>query len=81
MASSNTEPSAVTDTDIEKSSSPPTLPDPDVVDWEGPEDPTNPLNWPKSKKTVVVALVSILTLLRYTTFSPILVSGTNTIPV
>ena len=21
------------------------LPDPDVVDWDGPDDPANPMNW------------------------------------
>lgn len=34
--------------------------DPDLVDWEGPNDPGNPQNWPKSKKWLTtMALASI----------------------
>lgn len=36
-----------------------------VVDWDGPNDPTNPLNWPKSMRIGHVALVSIITLIAY----------------
>ena len=36
--------------------------DPNVVDWDGPDDPANPLNWPGSKKTLHVAIVSLFTL-------------------
>ncbi|KUI56335.1 hypothetical protein VP1G_03671 [Cytospora mali] len=34
-------------------------PDPNVVDWDGPDDPANPRNWPKKKKMLNVALVSL----------------------
>ena len=36
-----------------------------VVDWDGPNNPTNPLNWPKSIRIGHVALVSIITLIAY----------------
>ncbi|KAL4733434.1 major facilitator superfamily domain-containing protein [Aspergillus similis] len=45
----------------------------DVVDWDGPDDPANPLNWPKAKKKVQVIFVSIFTLyanLAATMFAP-----------
>ncbi|KAF7155444.1 hypothetical protein CNMCM5623_007515 [Aspergillus felis] len=44
-----------------------------VVDWVGPDDPANPLNWPKAKKKVQVIFVSIFTLyanLAATMFAP-----------
>ncbi|KIW27664.1 uncharacterized protein PV07_07387 [Cladophialophora immunda] len=37
--------------------------DPDVVGWDGPNDPENPLNWPARKKWTNVALLSLITLL------------------
>jgi hypothetical protein len=39
--------------------------DPDVVDWDGPNDPANPMNWPDSKKWFNIAILSILTLITY----------------
>ncbi|KAI9370223.1 major facilitator superfamily domain-containing protein [Aspergillus egyptiacus] len=38
--------------------------DPFVVDWDGPDDPENPMNWPSRRKalaTTTIALISILT--------------------
>ncbi|RQM04528.1 hypothetical protein DH86_00004445 [Scytalidium sp. 3C] len=35
--------------------------DPNLVGWEGPDDPQNPQNWPKSKKYLVTVLYAILT--------------------
>ncbi len=32
----------------------------DVVDWDGPEDLRNPMNWSKGKRLSHVALVSII---------------------
>jgi hypothetical protein len=32
-----------------------------VIDWDGPADPENPLNWPRGKRVSHVALVSIIT--------------------
>ncbi|KAH8646838.1 major facilitator superfamily domain-containing protein [Xylariales sp. PMI_506] len=35
----------------------------DVVDFDGPEDPSNPLNWPTWKKTCSIGTISLITLL------------------
>lgn len=53
---------SVDDTDLSK---PIELKDPNVVDWDGPDDPANPLNWPASHKNIHVAIVSIFTLTAY----------------
>lgn len=37
--------------------------DPDVVDWDGPNDPENPLNWPESRKRINLLLLSVLTVI------------------
>lgn len=37
--------------------------EPNIVDWDGPNDPENPMNWPTSKKCGAVGLVSLITLL------------------
>ena len=47
--------------------------DPDLVDWEGPDDPANPRNWSKAFKMANVLLVSLSVLycnLATTMFSP-----------
>lgn len=36
--------------------------DPNLVDWDGPDDPENPMNWSDKKKWLNVATLSILTL-------------------
>jgi hypothetical protein len=38
-------------------------PDPNIVDFDGPDDPENPLNWKASKKWGMVTLVSAITFL------------------
>ncbi|MCJ1248048.1 hypothetical protein MMC30_005263 [Trapelia coarctata] len=35
--------------------------DPDLVDWDGPDDPANPMNWPVSKKWIVTISFSCMT--------------------
>lgn len=40
-----------------------TIDDPNVVDWESPDDPARPLNWSAAKKWKNVLVVSTLTLL------------------
>ena len=35
--------------------------DPNIVDYDGPDDPQNPYNWPKSKKWVNGGLLSAMT--------------------
>jgi hypothetical protein len=37
--------------------------DPNVVFWDGPQDPTNPMNWSFNKKWGTVAIVSAITFL------------------
>ncbi|KAM0268907.1 hypothetical protein ACHAQH_009868 [Verticillium albo-atrum] len=35
--------------------------DPNIVDWDGPDDPANPMNWPDKQKWFNIALISLLT--------------------
>lgn len=37
--------------------------DPNIVDWDGPDDPANPLNWSAKLKWGNIAILSIITLL------------------
>lgn len=39
--------------------------DPNIVDWDGPDDPQNPQNWPMKKRWGNVAVLSLLTILTY----------------
>ena len=39
----------------------PTDNDPNIVNWDGPDDPANPQNWSMKKKTVTVVIVSSVT--------------------
>ena len=39
--------------------------DPNVVDWDGPDDPAKGVNWPIKKKWRIVLLVSIFTFISY----------------
>jgi len=41
--------------------------DPNVVDWDGPNDPDMAMNWPPRKKWTMTFLLSTLTLLTYAT--------------
>ncbi|KAI3325144.1 MFS general substrate transporter [Xylariaceae sp. AK1471] len=44
-----------------------------TVDWDGPQDPENPMNWSKTKKNAHIVIVSVLTLtanLAATMFAP-----------
>lgn len=36
--------------------------DPNLVEWDGPNDPENPLNWPSFKRTGHVVLASVAAL-------------------
>ena len=36
--------------------------DPNVVTWDGPNDPQNPMNWTMKKKWTNIAVLSVLTL-------------------
>ncbi|KAF3483698.1 uncharacterized protein GIQ15_03022 [Arthroderma uncinatum] len=37
--------------------------DPDVVDFDGPNDPKNPMNWSSGKKAAAITMVTMVTLL------------------
>ncbi len=37
--------------------------DPNIIDWDGPDDATNPQNWSKGMRIGHVALISIITLI------------------
>lgn len=37
--------------------------DPNIVDWDGHDDPANPLNWSLSKKRATIGIVSLVTML------------------
>lgn len=39
--------------------------DPDLVDWDGPDDPENPFNWPSYKKWRQLIFMAINTFLTY----------------
>ena len=36
---------------------------PDVIDFDKPTDPENPMDWPTSKKTIAIVIVTNMTLL------------------
>jgi multidrug resistance protein len=38
-------------------------PDPNIVDWEGPDDPKNPQNWPTKRKWGIIAALGAVTLI------------------
>ena len=38
--------------------------DPNIVDWDGPNDPSNPINWPQWKVKTHIFLVSAITFIR-----------------
>lgn len=39
--------------------------DPNIVDWDGPDDPENPLNWTAKKKVTATISIALITLLTY----------------
>jgi hypothetical protein len=53
--------------DIEKSSARDdgTGKDPNIVTFDQPFDPENPLDWSSAKKTVAIIMVTIMTILSY----------------
>lgn len=36
-----------------------------IVDWDAPDDPQNPQNWPSSKKWIIIILISLITFNQY----------------
>ena len=43
--------------------------DPNIVDWDGPDDPQNPMNWPAWKVKLHIFLVSSITFIRCVRYS------------
>lgn len=39
------------------------LEDQRIIDWNGPDDPNNPMNWPESRKWVNLTVMSILSII------------------
>ena len=39
----------------------PDTPASNIVDWDGPDDPKNPMNWPMSLRWLQVAIIALLT--------------------
>lgn len=39
--------------------------DPNIVDWDGPDDPENPLNWTAKRKVTATVSIALITLLTY----------------
>jgi hypothetical protein len=39
--------------------------DPNIVDWDGSDDPENPRNWELGKVIVTLTIVSFITFLRF----------------
>jgi hypothetical protein len=35
--------------------------DPNLIEWDGPDDPENPMNWPTSKKWIITIALGIMT--------------------
>lgn len=60
-----------TDTDLEKGGADAEIPqqseeqekakDPNLIEWDGPNDPENPMNWPMSKKWRVTVAMGLMT--------------------
>ncbi|RSL76568.1 hypothetical protein CEP51_009856 [Fusarium floridanum] len=36
---------------------------PNIVSWDGPDDPENPMNWPTARKCINIGLMSLLTII------------------
>lgn len=51
--------------------------DPHAVDWDGPDDPENPMNWPFGRKAAAVGIVSAITFIRYDVAPRTLIEGTS----
>lgn len=41
-----------------------------VVDWDGPKDPQNPLNWAPMKKRLTFGIIAMITFISYVPVSP-----------
>ena len=41
-----------------------------IIDWDGPQDPENPHNWPERKRWAHVIVVALISLVMYVQSSP-----------
>lgn len=44
---------------------------PDALDWDGPDDPDNPMNWPASKRYWQIFIVAMIQLVSYVSYPPL----------
>lgn len=44
--------------------------DPNIVDWDGPDDPENPLNWTAKRKVTATVSIALITFLTYVHYRP-----------
>jgi hypothetical protein len=51
--------------------------DPNLVDWDGPDDPQNPMNWTLKRKMIITSCISIITLLTYVVATLMIPKGQN----
>ncbi len=62
--------SSVSISDVDDAQVQPTDPvDPNVVDWDGPNDSENPVNWTAGKKWSNIAIMAAITFLTYVAFT------------
>ena len=52
--------------------------DPNLVDWDGPNDPANPRNWSKARKMLNIVLISLSVLYSYVWTNPFPVCAKST---
>jgi MFS family permease len=45
--------------------------DPNIVDWDGPDDPANPMNWPSARKFAAIGIVSLISMLSLVPYNPV----------
>ncbi|KIN05524.1 hypothetical protein OIDMADRAFT_38051 [Oidiodendron maius Zn] len=50
----------LTDKDLEKATDAPAK-DPNLIEWDGPDDPDNPMNWGRTKKWIVTVMLGLMT--------------------
>ena len=46
--------------------------DSDLVDWDGPNDPANPMNWPLKTKSTNCVIIAFYTFITYRTSDSLL---------
>lgn len=49
------------DAEVEKKKTAEPVKDPNLIVWDGPNDPENPMNWPASKKWIITVVLGFMT--------------------